>query len=119
MNDVQPYESSNTLTKHAVTAIGSIAGGVALFALGSLGTIPGLIAGGIATVAGLASMASSNKTDKSTGSFLAGAGALTIASKVPIIGGLAGLISGVGALSLIGIGIWNGIKFFRGLKARS
>jgi hypothetical protein len=119
MNYVQPYESSNTLTKYAVTSIGGIAGGIALFALGGLGTIPGLIAGGVAAVAGLASMASSNKTDKNTGTFLAGAGALTIASKIPIIGGLAGMISGIGALSLVGIGVWNGIKFIRGLKARS
>jgi hypothetical protein len=64
-------------------------------------------------------MASSNKTDKNTGTFLAGAGALTIASKLPIIGGLAGFISGFGALSLIGVGIWNGVKFLKGLKARS
>jgi hypothetical protein len=107
------------LTKRAVTAIGSIAGGIGLFALGALGTIPGVIAGTIAVAVGLASMASSDKTDKNTGTFLTGAGALTIASKIPIIGGLAGFVSGVSALSLIGIGVWNGIKFFKGLKARS
>ncbi|MDR0786091.1 MAG: hypothetical protein LBE74_09485 [Treponema sp.] len=119
MNGIQPYDPPNTLTRRAVTAIGSIAGGIGLFALGSLGIIPGIIAGGITAVAGLASMASSDKTDKNTGAFLAGAGALTIASKLPLIGGLAGLISGIGALSLIGIGVWNGVKFFKGLKARS
>ncbi|MDR0643554.1 MAG: hypothetical protein LBG05_01385 [Treponema sp.] len=119
MNDIQPYESSNALTKYAVTAIGSIAGGIGLFVIGGLGIIPGIIAGGVATVVGLASMASSDKTDKNMGVFLAGAGALTIASKLPIIGGLVGILSGIGALSMIGIGVWNSIKFFKGLKARS
>jgi tetrahydromethanopterin S-methyltransferase subunit C len=94
-------------------------GGIALLVLGGLGTVVGLIAGAVVGVVGLSELKSANPTDKRTGTFIAAAGALTMVSKIPVLGALAKPVLFVGAIGLLGIGIWNGIKFLQGLKARS
>ena len=119
MNDLEPYGSTSSLSKKGVTAIGGIVGGIALFVLGGLGTVVGLIAGGLIGVAGLSELKSTDPPDKRVGTVIALAGALTIVSKIPFVGALAKPLLFVGAIGLLGIGIWNGIKFLKGLKERS
>jgi hypothetical protein len=119
MNDIEPYVSSSALSKQGITAIGGIVCGAALLILGGLGTIAGIVAGAAVGIFGLSTLASKDPTDRKPGAIIAGAGALTIVSKIPLLGALAKPILGVGALALLGIGIWNGIKFLKGLKSRS
>jgi hypothetical protein len=114
-----PYESRNSLSKRGITAIGCIAGGIGLFVLGSLSTVAGIVAGAVAGVVGICALTSKDPTDKTPGVITTGAGALTIVSKLPLVGFLAKPLLGLGAIILLGVGIWNGIKFFKGLKARS
>ncbi|MDR2792716.1 MAG: hypothetical protein LBB61_03485 [Treponema sp.] len=118
-NNMVPYESRNGLSKKGVTAIGCIAGGIGLFVLGSLSPVAGIVAGAVAGVVGMCALASKDPEDKTPGAITAGAGALTIVSKLPIVGLLAKPFLGLGAVILLGVGIWNGVKFFKGLKARS
>jgi hypothetical protein len=99
-------------------AIG-IVGGAGLFILGGLGTVLGVIAGVVVGAIGLASLSSKDPADKTAGTVITAAGALAIASKIPIFGGLAKFALGLGAVALLGTGIWYGIKFLKGLKARS
>jgi tetrahydromethanopterin S-methyltransferase subunit C len=119
MNDLEPYGSTTSLSKKGVTAIGGIIGGVVLLVLGGLGTVVGLITGAVVGVIGLSELKSNNPADKRTGTFIAAAGALTMVSKIPVLELLAKPLLLVGAVGLLGIGIWNGIKFLQGLKARS
>jgi hypothetical protein len=118
-NDITPYESAGSLSKKGVAAIGCIAGGVGLFILGSLSPVAGVVAGAIVGVVGLCALASKDPADKTPGAIVTGAGALTIVSKLPFIGFLAKPFFGLGAIILLGVGIWNGFKFLKGLKARS
>ena len=119
MNDLEPYGSTTSLSKKGVTAIGGIIGGVGLLVLGGLGTVVGLIAGAVVGVAGLSELKSGNPTYKRMGAFIAAAGALTMVSKIPLLELLAKPLLFVSAIGLLGIGVWNGIKFLQGLKARS
>jgi hypothetical protein len=118
-NDIAPYESASSLSKRGVAAIGCIAGGIGLFILGSLSPVAGIVAGAIAGVVGICALSSKDPADKTPGMIVTGAGALTIVSKLPFIGFLAKPFFGLGAIILLGVGVWNGFKFFKGLKARS
>jgi hypothetical protein len=113
------YETASSLSKKGVMAIGCIAGGLGLFILGSLSTVAGIVTGAVAAVVGICALSSKDPSDKTPGFIIAGAGALTIVSKLPLLGFLAKPVLGFGAVVLLGVGIWNGIKFFKGLKARS
>jgi hypothetical protein len=114
-----PYESRSSLAKKGVTAVGCIAGSIGLFILGSLAPVAGIVAGAVAGVAGLCALMSKDPADKAPGAVIAGAGALTVVSKLPLVGVLAKPFFGLGPVILLGVGIWNGVKFIKGLKARS
>jgi hypothetical protein len=118
-NDITPYESASSLSKKGVTAVGGIAGGIGLFILGGLGAVAGIIAGAVVGVAGLCGLASKDPADRKAGAVIFGAGALTVLAKLPILGLLAKPALALGAIVLLGVGIWNGVKFLKGLKARS
>ncbi|MDR1220078.1 MAG: hypothetical protein LBK73_10805 [Treponema sp.] len=117
-NDITPYESASSLSKKGVAAIGCIAGGIGLLILGSLSPVAGMVAGAIAGVVGLCALTSKDPSDKTPGAIVVGAGALTIVSKLPFVGFLAKPFLGLGVIILLGVGIWNGFKFLKGLKAR-
>ncbi|MCL2209999.1 MAG: hypothetical protein FWC19_07820 [Treponema sp.] len=115
--------SVSKLSKLGVSAVGYTAGGIFLFILNAVTTsvIPGLIIGGLVFIFGLSSFLSKDPADKKAGFIITAAGILTIISKIkiPFLAPLSGAILGIGAVGLLALGIWNGIKFFIGLKKRS
>jgi hypothetical protein len=116
MNDIVP--TTNVLAKQGVTAVGGVVGGIVLLILGHLPSIFGIVAGALVGVIGLGAMGSKEPTDRRAGLIATIAGGLTILSKVPFLSGIAGGLLGIATVGLLGMGIWNGIKFFRGLKKR-
>lgn len=104
------------MVKQAMMGIGGIGGGIAIFLLGGLPWLAGMIAGGIIAVIGLA--LSSTKKDRTAGLMTLGAGALLAISKIPAIGGLAGFILGVAGIGLLVVGGISIYKFIKNLNAR-
>jgi uncharacterized membrane protein len=126
MDDLDKREdipSASSLSKLGMTAIGYSAGGLFLFLLQILGRLRGigLIAGVIVCVIGIVSLMSKDQADKKAGAIIAAAGALTVLSKtgIPLIMAVSSTILSIGAVGLLAMGIWNGIKFLIGLKKRS
>jgi hypothetical protein len=120
-NVIAPVRS---LEKLGVAAVADIAGGVFLFVLGILGArlpIVGIILGGLSVLIGLVTLRSKDPADRRAGIILAGGGALAILSRragVVFFRSLAGTLLSIGAFGLFAMGIWNGIKFLKGLKTR-
>jgi hypothetical protein len=102
-----------------VVATGGIVGGIILLVLGSLPAIAGIIAGAVIGIVGIAALSSKDPGDKLPGLIAAAAGALAVVSRFPVLGGLARFLLGAGAVALLAMGIWNAIKFFKGMKSRS
>jgi hypothetical protein len=126
MNEIikkDDYLSTSSLSKLGISAIGYTAAGVFLFILNvaAKSFVPGIIIGGLVGLFGLVSLKSKDLADRRAGVILTAAGALTVLSKIPIpfIQGFSSVILGIGAVGLLVLGIWNGIKFFIGLKKRS
>jgi hypothetical protein len=127
MNDiepVEPYGSTRSLAKQGVSAVGCMAGGLFLFIMNVVGTrlpVAGIILGAAAAVIGIGALRSKNPDDKKPGVVITAAGVLVILSRVgiPSIRPLAGTLLSIGAFGLFAMGIWNAVKFFRGLKNRS
>ncbi|MDR0402377.1 MAG: hypothetical protein LBH35_02180 [Treponema sp.] len=116
MNDMVPV---NEVAKRGVIAVGGIAGGVILLVLGSLPVVVGIIAGAVIGVVGVAALSSKDPGDKLPGFIAAAAGVLAIVARLPILRGPAKFVLGAGAAALFAMGIWNAVKFFRGMKSRS
>ncbi|MDR2049792.1 MAG: hypothetical protein LBP69_10095 [Treponema sp.] len=116
MNDIVPV---NEVAKRGVAAVGGIAGGIILFVLGSLPPVAGIIAGAVIGIAGIAVLSSKDPADKLPGLVTVAAGALAVVSRFPLVGGAARFLLGAGAAALLAVGIWNAIKFFKGMKSRS
>jgi hypothetical protein len=121
LDDDTKYVPANVLAKQGVAAVAGIAGGTALLVMGALPSIAGVIVGGVVTVVGIGSLLSKDPDDKKPGAVLTAAGFLAVASKVGIsmIKPLAGTFLGLGAIGMFAMGVWNGIKFIKGLKKRS
>jgi hypothetical protein len=122
MNDLIPggdYTPTNVLAKQGLTAVGGIVGGLLLLIIRVLPPVAGIIAGAVVGAVGVVALLSGDKDDKKPGLVTAVAGGLSILSKIGIVRPLAGTLLGIGAIGLLAMGIWNGIKFFRGLKNRS
>jgi len=116
MNDIVP---TNVLAKQGVAAVGGIAGGIGLMILGGLPSLFGIIAGGVVGIIGLGAMGSRDPADKKAGLVALVAGGLTVLSKIGIFSGLASGFLGIATVGLIGMGVWNAFKFFKGLKSRA
>jgi len=124
MNDIEKRDnipSTSSLSKLGITAISYTAGGIFLFVLQAFAGLRGigLIAGAVVCAVGIMSLLSKDKTDKKAGAIITGAGALVLLSKIPLITPVAATLLSIGAVGLLALGIWNGIKFFFGLKKRS
>jgi hypothetical protein len=123
MDDMIPsnkgYQSSNVLAKQGVAAVGGLVGGIVLFVLRALPNVAGIIIGGIAAVIGIGGILSKDPADKKPGAITTAAGALVILSKLGFARRLAGPLLVIGAIGLLAVGVWNGIKFVKGLKNRS
>jgi hypothetical protein len=107
------------LAKQGITAVGGIVGGLALIIMRALPPVVGLVAGVIVGVIGIGGVLSKDPDDRKPGLLAAAAGALSILARVGIIRPLAGTLLGISALGLLVMGVWNGIKFIKGLKGRS
>ena len=126
MNDIERRDeipSASKLSKLGITAIGYTAGGVFLFLLNMAARLRGLglVIGGVVCVVGIASLLSKDPADRKAGVVITAAGALAVLSRtnIPIITAISGTLLSIGAIGLLVLGIWNGIKFFVGLKKRS
>ncbi|MDR3304378.1 MAG: hypothetical protein LBS86_08220 [Treponema sp.] len=126
MRDIEPvkdnYVPTSVLAKQGVTAVAGIVGGVVMFFMGALPPIAGIVVGGVVTVVGIGAMLSKDPDDKKPGRIATVAGLLTLASKVgglTWVKALAGTALGLGAVGMFAVGVWNGIKFLKGLKKRS
>ena len=135
MSDLEPV-GNKSISDAGVKGIGATIGGVGLLIVqgiaGVLGGIVGLVIGGIAVVVGAGSLASKSPTDKRGGAIALAAGAVLalpglahLLGAVPLVGGIlrfaGGLSSfaiGAGAIGLIGYGVFNLIKFAKGLRSR-
>ncbi len=111
MGDIVPRKE---IERDGVRGFGGVAAGVGLLVLSGLGTLPGILAGGVVTAIGLGATGSSR--DKVAGTVTAAAGILTILSKVLHFGGGLLWLGGLGMLAFGGYSLYN---FFRKLKARS
>lgn len=125
MNDLVP-KSTQEIRKSGVVGVGSAIAGAGLLILNAVsGGWLGIIGGGIVTLGGLGIMNSKESVDKRMGGLVTAAGAVTAAASIlhliPGLRGLAGLgqfvlwASGIG---LLGVGIYNIIRFVKGLKSR-
>jgi hypothetical protein len=126
MNDIkpgEPYGSTGTLAKQGVAAVGMIAGGVFLFIIEALARfrVVGLVMGVAAGIVGLSALLSKDPDDKKPGLIITAAGVLVILSKtgIPVLRSLAPTLLTIGAVGLLVMGIWKGIKFLMRLKSRS
>jgi hypothetical protein len=122
MGDLVPgggYTPTSVLAKQGITAVGGIVGGVALAIMGALPPFIGIVAGVVVGVVGIGGIMSKDPEDRKPGLLAAAAGALSILARVGIFRPVAGTLLGISALGLLAMGIWNGVKFIRGLKGRS
>jgi hypothetical protein len=124
MNDLEPrvrggYTPTKVLAKQGVTAIGALIGGVGLLIASALPPAVGIIVGGVVGLVGIVAALSKDSDDRKIGFLAAVAGGLTIFSKVGILKPLAGTLLAIGAIGLLAMGIWNGVKFLKGLKSRA
>jgi hypothetical protein len=112
---------TNLLAKQGVSAVGGIAGGVVLMVIRALPSFLGIIAGLVVGLVGIGGVLSKDPEDRKPGLLAAAAGGLAVLSRAPIkpIAALSGTLLGISALGLLVVGIWNGIKFLKGLKGRS
>ena len=124
MNEIEKLDnipSASTLSKLGITAIGYSAGGIFLFLLQAFARFRGLgiVIGALVCIIGIASFTSKDPADRKAGAIIMTAGVLAILSKIPAVAPIAGTLLSIGAVGLLALGIWNGIKFFIGLKKRS
>ena len=122
MSDIQKRDSipsTNKLSKQGIAAVGYTAAGVFLLVLNALVGIPflGYLIGGAVCLLGIASFTSKDPADKRAGTIILAAGVLSILSKLGV--GPSKVLLVIGTVSLLALGIWNGIKFLTGLKKRS
>ena len=119
MGDLIPR---NELVKQGLKGAAGIGGGIGLFILRGIASpgggisIPGLIVGGIVTLAGL--VIATSKEDRNAGMITAGAGAATGIASLPLVGATAGWLMGLAGFGLIGAGAYSLFKFFKNLRKR-
>ncbi|MFP3089211.1 hypothetical protein LQZ21_02665 [Treponema sp. TIM-1] len=123
MNDMVPERlaPADVLAKQGVAAVGGIAGGILLFIMGALPLPLGIAAGVIVALVGVGALFSKDPEDRKPGMIVTAAGFLAILARLPIapLKSFAGFLLGIGAVGLLAMGIWKGIKFLKGLKSRS
>ena len=122
-NEQQPIVPRNVLVKQGISAAAYLSGGVFLLimAIGSHHGLFGLILPVIALLIGIGALLSKDQEDKKPGFIFTGAGVLGMLVRfvrIPLLQALAGTLLVIGAFGLLAAGIWNGVKFLRGLKSR-
>jgi hypothetical protein len=126
MNDMENRSApvpARTLEKQGFAAIANLAGGFFLLALGFVGArfpIVGIILGALSAVFGFTAFFSKDSTDRKPGAIIAAGGILAVLSRTgaAFFRPIAGTLLTIGAFGLIALGVWNGVKFIKGLKSR-
>jgi len=118
MGDNYPSDSTE-VRRNGMRGVVSTGAGLGLILFNSLLHIPvvGWVLGGALVALGVMGLIGKNRTDKTTGAVLMGAGALGLASF--LLKGFTGFILGAAGIGLIGFGVFSLLKFAKGLKARS
>lgn len=125
MNDLTP-RSSQEIRRAGMVGVGSGISGLGLLILNGFSKgWGGAIVGGLVIMGGIGLMGSKDQGDRRLGGLVTAAGAVTAAAAVlKYIGPLRGLahmgsfvLWGAGA-ALLGVGIYNIVKFVKGLKSR-
>jgi hypothetical protein len=122
MGDLAPeegYTPTNVLAKQGVTAVGCLAGGLGLFVLRILPPVMGIAAGILASLVGVGALISKDADDKKGGIIVTAAGVLSVLARLPLTRVFAAPLMALAAAALIGMGVWKGIKFLKGLKSRT
>jgi hypothetical protein len=81
----------------------------------------GIIAGVVVALVGVGALLSRDPEDRKPGMIITLAGILAVIAKspIPVLRNFAGILLGIGAVGLLAMGIWKGLKFLKGLKSRS
>jgi hypothetical protein len=111
----------SALQRKGLFAISGIAGGIGLVILGILPAVFGIVAGGVAIVAGIAACTSYDREDKFGGRLLIVSGALSVLFRIgrlPVIKAICGVALSCGGFILLGLGIYNGLQFLWGIRGR-
>ena len=118
MGDYYPADA-NDVRRNGMRGVISSGAGVAMLLFNTLLHLPvvGWILGGGLIALGIMGLIGKARTDKTTGMLLIGAGALGIGSF--LLKGLTSFFLGAAGIGLIGYGIFNLVKFVKGLKSRA
>ena len=112
-------KQSSATARYGIFMMGGIVGAIVLFILKALPWFFAIIVGGLLLFFGYGILSSKTVKDKMAGLACAVAGALTILSKFPFIKHIAAWLLQAGAIALLIMGIWNGIRFVLALKKHS
>jgi uncharacterized membrane protein HdeD (DUF308 family) len=116
MGDLVPRKE---LVKQGWHGFAGVAGGIALLVLRGIagaGFWPGLLAGALLIIVGLA--VGSSRQDRAAGGVTVAVGAATLIGSVPALGSVRWLMS-VAGIALLAAGAWSLVKFFLNLRKRS
>jgi len=115
--------STTKLSRLGVTAIIYFVIGIFILFINSLesANVFGFVVGGLVLLFGICSFTSKEPMDRKAGIILVIIGALTLTSKMNIeyISNFSKILLIIGAVGLLALGVWNGIRFFINLKKRS
>jgi hypothetical protein len=119
-SDDSGFPSTRNLARQGLSAAGFLAAGIGLLVMGSLPPVLGIVIGAVACFFGVGSVFSHDSADRLGGTVLFAGGALTLLAKfkIPLLAGLARIALSVGGFACLGLGIWNAVRFFRGLRKR-
>ena len=108
----------NIAAKNGILMVGGFAGALILFVLQALPGFFAIITGLVLLFFGYGILSSKKTKDTLAGLACTIAGSLTILSKIPFIKHPAGWLLKAGAIILLIMGVWNGIKFVMSIKNR-
>ncbi|MCL2809549.1 MAG: hypothetical protein FWD24_05740, partial [Treponema sp.] len=116
-------KTTTKLSRFGVTAIIYFVIGIFLLFVTIIpsANVFGFVIGGLVLLFGICSFTSKVPTDRNAGIILVIIGALTLASKmnIPFVSDVSKILLLIGAIGIIALAVWNGIKFFIGLKKRA
>lgn len=117
MPEYYPVDSEE-VRKNGMRGVVSTGAGIGIVVFNSLLHLPviGIVISGALIALGVMGLVGKNRTDKTSGTVLMAAGGLGVASI--FLKGLTGFLFGVGGVGLIGYGVFNLIKFAKGLKSK-
>lgn len=119
---LQPVVPRDEVAKQGISAVAYLAGGVFLLAMGLFSSrgLLGIILSVAALAIGIRSLVSKDRDDKKPGIIITAAGVMGmfVRFRVPVLQVVSGTLLGLGAIGLLAMGIWKGIKFLIGLKSR-